>query len=140
MQSECAARLAACVGKTVLCGRSVILHRPRCAEQRGFEEDAVDVHEWLPKLCRLEMPHVRSFPWQATPLHVTCCGQDWTVATNGRVLVALAGHLPGYARDERGERAVASVLERETVWRETISLDLLQSWCGESKFDCLCDC
>jgi hypothetical protein len=96
----------------------------------------IDMHQWLPRLCWSTSPNGRRFQWAQTPCHVTCHGQDWTVATDSRGLVAFAGRLASYSTGgAEADLAVASVFKPETVWRETIALDLVRRWCGPPEFD-----
>src|ERR1043165_4404302 len=101
----------------------------------------VDLSEWLPKLSGKGMLGGSAVDWINAPFLVTYEGNSWTIATNGRTLVAIAGHLPEYhIGSDKAHKSVSWFLCPVKNWHETISLNLLRSWCGPAEYIRDCDC
>jgi hypothetical protein len=100
----------------------------------------VDLVGWLSRLC---LPHLPSpsAAWHRRPFSINLQGRPRTVATNARILVALAGHLPGVeAGSEEAATRIGRVWPAAPVWGETIPLRLLREWSGPANYIKECDC
>lgn len=88
---------------------------------------------WLHRLCATDIPVEAVQAWMREPfVSVGNTEEFWTVATNGKLLVALAGtSYLSPTEDRRYGYRVAPLLQPISTWQETLPLSLLRRWAGK---------
>jgi hypothetical protein len=100
-----------------------------------------DFADWLPRLCMLRT-RPPQFAWAFEPFYLADgSGHFWTVATNGLMLVAVAGRIDGFAPGQPAvPPKVLALLGPVREWHETIPTTLLRQWSGPAEYRRPCDC
>lgn len=102
------------------------------AETTATTESTAD---WLRRLC---FPDISRNAWGRRPFHVGVADGYYTVATNGKVLVAVPGLLGDFTTAEEGSDRAEPFLRHVRDWHETLPMAWLREWAGPAVFTVPC--